>query len=178
VSVRIFVALALLSALTPADEARQKEYKVKAGALIALPGFTTYPKARAPKKDSVVRIGVIGEHPICTVLLTFNGKKRGTRTLEVKAYRRPADAKKCHVIFVCAAKRPALAEVFRALKGQPVLICGDEKEFAVRGGMIGFRIDKGKVRLDINRAAIARAGLRLHPRLLQLGRLVKERPRK
>ena len=55
----------------------------------------------------------------------------------------------------------------------PVLTVGEADRFARRGGMIGFFFEDNRVRLEVNRAAAERAGLRVSSKLLAVARLVK-----
>ena len=57
--------------------------------------------------------------------------------------------------------------------GAPVLTVGEADRFARRGGMIGFFFEDNRVRLEVNRAAAERAGLRVSSKLLAVARLVK-----
>ena len=50
---------------------------------------------------------------------------------------------------------------------------GEADRFARRGGMIGFFFEDNRVRLEVNRAAAERAGLRVSSKLLAVARLVK-----
>ena len=54
-----------------------------------------------------------------------------------------------------------------------MLTVGEADHFARRGGMIGFFLEDNRVRLEVNRGAAERAGLRLSSKLLAVARLVK-----
>jgi YfiR/HmsC-like len=51
---------------------------------------------------------------------------------------------------------------------------GESDSFTERGGMIGLIVDQGRVRFDINLAAITAAHLQVSSKLLALGRTVKK----
>ncbi len=154
---------------------RKPEAQIKAATAVNLATFTTYPKARRPRKDGTLRLGVIGKHAIADALLAFHGKKQGTRKLDVRRFTKAENARSCHVLFIAPCKEAELAKILKALGKAPVLVVGEQNKFAHAGGMVGFRIEKKKVRFDFNRLAMQQAGLKLHPKLLRLGRIVKER---
>ena len=77
------------------------------------------------------------------------------------------------MIFVSASESGRLASVLAALPREGVLTVGDSDAFARQGGVIGFIIERGKVRLEINRAAARAANLRIRAQLLEVARLVE-----
>jgi hypothetical protein len=55
-----------------------------------------------------------------------------------------------------------------------VLTVGETSNFADAGGVINFRLDNGKVGLEINVCAAQRARLQISSKLLSLARIVKD----
>jgi len=59
----------------------------------------------------------------------------------------------------------------------PLLTVGDSAGFCRQGGAIGFFLEDGKVRFEINVAAAERRGLRVSSSLLRLARIIKDETR-
>jgi hypothetical protein len=57
------------------------------------------------------------------------------------------------------------------------LTVGETEHFARRGGIINFKMQDNKVRIEINPAAAARAHLKISPDLLELAEIVKDEQR-
>ena len=93
---------------------------------------------------------------------------------DLQIQQRPPDGstfRGCHVAFIGNRQaRRGLNEI----RGAPVLTIGDGEEFARRGGMIAFVLEKGRVRFVMNPTAAERARLKVSSRLLALARIVQE----
>jgi hypothetical protein len=76
------------------------------------------------------------------------------------------------IVFISDSERDRLPAILKSLEASPVLTVGEMDEFAERGGVIRFRVEQDRVRLDINVAAAERARLRISSQLLKLARVV------
>jgi hypothetical protein len=61
-----------------------------------------------------------------------------------------------------------LPEILAAIRKQPILTVGDQERFAHQGGMINFVKQGGKVRFEVNSAAVEAGGLKMSAKLLQV----------
>jgi YfiR/HmsC-like len=140
------------------------EYDLKAAFVTSFVQFVNWPGG----SGAPITIGILGDDP-------FRGgleKQAGLQSISIRRSRRIEDLKSCNVIFVARSERGRTAEIASALGNAPVLTIGDYDNFAREGGMIGFYLDGGKVRFEINQGAAKRAGLGLSSKLLRLGRIV------
>ena len=85
----------------------------------------------------------------------------------------PADAEKCHLVFIGAAERNNLSQILTHLKTASVLTVGDTEAFTRQGGIINFALDK-KHRFEINRTAERLAKLETGSQLLEMGKVVSD----
>jgi hypothetical protein len=95
------------------------------------------------------------------------------RTLVIRRFAAAAALEPCEILFISSSEMSHLPEILVRLKHAPVLTVGEADRFARRGGMIGFYFEDNRVRLEVNRAAAERAGLRFSSKLLAVARLVK-----
>jgi hypothetical protein len=164
-----FVVLALPLWLVGAEAPPPLEYQVKAAFLLNFTKFIDWPQSEA---SSPFGICIVGDDPFGLVLdqmvegETFQGRK-----LAVQRVRRPPPSS-CQLVF--AGKSEKDIDGLLSSLGPGVLTVGEGNGFLRAGGMIGFVIDKGKVRFDINNSASARAGLRLSSKLLSVARSVEK----
>ncbi len=120
-----------------------------------------------------VTICVLGNPFGDRLLSTVTGKQVGERRLEVREIADIAEAAGCQILFVASPKKHA-AEVLGGVKDSPILTVGDAQNFAAAGGIIGFKLESGKVRFQVNVYAADRARLRISSKLLSLAEIVKE----
>jgi hypothetical protein len=69
----------------------------------------------------------------------------------------------------------AVTAALDAARGKPILTVTDLQANAAVHGMIGFVVENGHVRFDIDDAAAAQSGLTVSSKLLSLARSVKPR---
>ena len=176
---RILFPVVLVAALAghPAcaqAEAATTEDEIKAAYLFNFARFVEWPP-RSQAGDAALVIGVFDRDGFAATLeIVVRDKTVNGRRLLVKRLTVPQDSRVCHIVFIAAAHRRLLREVFEAANLAGVLTVGESDHFARSGGMINFIKDANRIRFEINVDATARAGLRVSSRLLQLARVVHE----
>lgn len=143
------------------------EFSLTAAFLFNFVKFTQWPAAALP--DSTLAVGVAGSGPLRERLARLLEEREvGGRRLAVREVVDPADVGTCRVLFVARSRYARLAELRRALAGQPVLLIGEGTDFLERGGMIQLHLNDNRMRFDVNVAAVDSAGLQLSAQVLQL----------
>jgi len=172
----ILLALLACTALTHADDRkRSREYVVKAALLRAFAGYTTWPKGTFEKPGSPVVIGVVGRDPFGRVLDALGKKSVGGRPIDVRRVKKARNLAQCHVLFFGVQGDRQRAAALKVIDGEAVLAVGENPGFATREGHIGLFLARGRVRFEVNRAAVERADLKLHAKLLgSAARIVKD----
>jgi len=179
---RLWAAAALLfwlAAIDPAPggPAPFREYDVKAVFLFNFAQFVEWPEPVASDTNTAFVIGVLGDDPFGDILdATVTGERVRGRPLTVRRFRKPEEARGCHLVFVSRSEKGRLADVVRRLGGQGILTVGDVESFGRLGGMITFKMAGGKVQFEINAGAAEREGLRLSAKLLRVARIVEGGP--
>ncbi len=149
------------------------EYRVKAAFLYNFAKFIEWPGDAFKSAADPITICVLGNPFGDRLENTVNGKEIGGRRLMVREISDVAEAAGCHILFVSADKK-RLAELLGRVKASPILTVGEAGHFAAAGGVIGFKLEGGKVRIEINTFAADRARLRISSKLLSLAEIVKE----
>jgi hypothetical protein len=146
------------------------EYAVKAVFLYNFSKFIEWPITL----NDQMRLCILGADPFGNALSAVEGKPVGsqrftsTRILSVHEVETYA----CNILFIAQSELDHLQGVLDAVRGMPVLTVGDTEGLTREGVMIGFYIEQGKVRFEINQRAAEQAGLKPSAKLLQLGRIV------
>jgi hypothetical protein len=156
-----------------ADEAQALEYKVKAAFIVKFAMFVEWPASARSAGNEPFTIGILGQDPFGKDFdEAIKNERVNHRPVSLRRARELSELEGCQAIFISASESKRLAELLRGVERKPVLIVGEETDFAKHGGMIGFIKAGGKLRFEINLAAAERAGLKLSAKLLQIGKVI------
>lgn len=168
--------LVLLLVWAPPAGAQSKaidEYRIKAAFLYNFAKFVEWPAGSFKNAADPIAICVLGNPFGGRLEDTVNGKQIDERRLIVREISDVAEAAGCHILFVASEKKRT-ADLLGHVRARPVLTVGEAANFAASGGVIGFKLESDRVRLEINLFAADRARLRISSKLLGLAAIVKE----
>jgi hypothetical protein len=149
------------------------EYEVKAAFLFHFAQFVEWPEAAFQSANTPLTYCTITEDPFHGSLdAALRGKMIGARTFRVEHIKLPQDIQGCQILFIGAEERKLLPAILAGIKENSVLTVGESENFVQDGGMIGFLLDKNKIRFEINLGAAQKAKLRISSRLLALAKSV------
>ncbi|MDJ0851469.1 MAG: YfiR family protein [Myxococcota bacterium] len=146
--------------------------------LYQLTHYAEWPPEVMGSEERPVAICVVGRDELADVLeRALRGRRAGERAIVVRRLQTVERAPVCHVLFVGWSDAERVDRALAVLARRPTLTVGDGADFAQRGGMIRLIKDGERLRLEVNRQAVERAGLGLSSQLLALAKLVpSERP--
>jgi len=148
------------------------EYPLKAVFLLNFARFTDWPTNAFDQPKSPLVIGVLGDDPFGELLdVATRDESIDGRKFIVERYRRLAEIKTCHILFVSQSEMPRLARIIAALSGRPILTVSDIGDSAQRGLCAGFVTENNKIRLQINVASLKNANLSMSSQLLRLAQI-------
>ena len=170
-TVTIVAALVVAAAGAGTVDAQQasREYEIKAAVLVNFVRLTQWPEGDTKSHRTIC---VLGENPFGNALQALDGKSAGGGTIETRADVKISEAGGCNVLFISSSKARELPSVLESLEGSSVLTVAETQGFAEAGGMVGMRIDRNKISLELNVAAVQHAGLYVSSQLLQLAKVV------
>lgn len=158
--------------LQSAAAAGPSEYEVKAAFLYNFARFVEWP-LDAPGDDRTFVVTVLGRDPFGRALdETLRGKKIDEKPVVVRRVLRSEEVGRSHIVFISDSEEERLPAILKSLEAAPVLTVGDMNLFAERGGVIRFKVEQDRIRLEINVAAAQRSRLRISSQLLKLARIV------
>jgi hypothetical protein len=162
--------------LSTADTLRgqlPREYDVKAVFLYNFVSFVTWPDSAFADANTPFVIGVLGHDPFGPVLdEVVRSEQAKNRALVVKRMGRVEEATDCHILFISGSEGRRVPEILRKQAGRPTLLVGDFPGFAEAGGMVGFRMEGSRLKLDINVDAARAANLAISSKLLRVARVI------
>ncbi len=160
-------------AASPKEHQSPKEYQVKAVFLFRFAQFVEWPPTAFPEAQTPLVIGVLGQDPFGTYLDEIvQGETVNNHPLAVQRYASVEEITTCHILFISRSEEDRLEQVLVGLKGRDILTVGDADRFSVRGGIIRFVTEQGRIRLRINLKAAEAANLKLSSKLLRPAEIV------
>ncbi|MGV3614511.1 MAG: YfiR family protein [Fimbriimonas sp.] len=148
---------------SPVAGGASAEEAVKAAFVFNFAKLTTWP---ASESSGPLVIGIIGSGGTGEAIeRVVNGKTANGRTINVKSVAAGA-AKSCHIVFVCGSGGPP------SVGSDPVLTVGESGGFTGQGGAIGLVSDGGKVKIELNKKAVKKAGLNVDSKLEAIAKVV------
>jgi YfiR/HmsC-like len=152
------------------------EYKIKAAFLYNFVRYTTWPDSVFEKKDTPIRVMIVGKDPFGDYLKqTFKGKlphNRKVVLLHEEALPKEIDA---HLVFTSGLDAKSRDKLLEMCANKPILLMGEEKGLAELGACGNFYLDKNKVRFEVNSDAVKQRKLTISSQLLKLARIVKSK---
>jgi hypothetical protein len=170
-----FAALGMLCLLAAAPAEAQVaagEYEIKAAFLYNFAKFVTWPEDRLSSGEPIV-IGLVGDDPFGGTIDLIAQKPANGHRVTVRRLRWNDDLSGCHILFIASSELARLPLILEGTRRLTILTVGDFDRFAPRGGMIELHTNAGRVRLEINLAAIQAAGLKVSSKLLQVASIVE-----
>lgn len=161
-----------------AEAPASTEYKVKASYLFNFARFVEWPAAAFPAGNSPLTIGILGDDPFGPFLdELIKGETAKGRPLTIKRARSMAALDGCHILFISRSEKERIPKLLAGLGDAAVLTVSDTEGFCQSGGIVNFKIQRDRVRLEINRHAETRARLKISADLLDLAEIVREESR-
>jgi hypothetical protein len=122
--------------------------------------------------ESAINIGVYGDNAISDILENYSKKKNEARPFVVKKLKMDKlDFTDCHIVFVGQLMRQQLQTLLKNLDGTDILTVSDIPEFTKQGGMVGFYIENGNVKIEINMDVVNNAKIKISAKLLEVAKI-------
>jgi YfiR/HmsC-like len=172
-ALRAMVLLGFLCA-KPSAQTSYSEYEVKAAMLYNLAKFVKWPAHQATRGSGAIAVGVFGSDPFGPLLeqmlrdRTVHGKPILLRRSDSLA-----ELEECQILFIGRAERRQIPMVLRQVRPFSVLTVGETEGFARFGGMVAFKVEDNRLRLQVNLVAAERAGIKISSKLLKLATVVR-----
>lgn len=145
-------------------QAAESEDAVKAAFIYNFIGFVEWPKA-VKQKDEAPTICVVGENDAVIAYLEEIGSKT---PVEVIKKGRDSRINDCHILYISSHNKGDVDYMVGKSQGEPILTVSDADGFVERGGVVGFFLKAGQVKIETSRSTIKKSGLVVDSELLEL----------
>jgi hypothetical protein len=171
------VALVVLLSAVPetcAATPRAEEYQVKGAFLLNFAKFVEWPPQTFKTPTDPIVICILGENPFGPGLdKAAQSTVASNRSVSVRQLSDSQQAGQCQIAFVTASERKLSKALLQAAHDMSVLTVGESDGFITNGGVIGFKMDGEKVRIEISSVAADRAKLHISAKLMSLAQAGK-----
>ena len=141
--------------------------------------FAEWPETKLNDSKSTLGFCILGTNPFTQAALeTIEGAVVKGRKLQIMIYGSGLlsnDAlEECHILYVSQSEKTRQRPILSALRNKPILTVSDIEGFSQKGGMITLINVNQQIHFEINPGAIARAGLEISSKLIELAKVVNE----
>lgn len=168
----LLAAVLVLAAVRSTAQPALTDAQAKAAVLLNFARYVEWPERAFAGKDTPFVFCVAGREGLAAAA-TLDGRSLHNRPTQVRRVLGVEELRGCHVLFIAEAEERRQSPMLRAVAAEPVLSVGDAAGFTEAGGAIGVALEDGRLRFDINRAALDAAQLRASANLLRLARNVR-----
>jgi hypothetical protein len=168
----VLVAAACLLA-PPADAQSVDEYQFKSAFVYNVASFVSWPADAFGSTDGPLAICLLGDSPVSAMLEHAPARSVEKRRLVVREVSNAADMRECQVLFIAAPALGRWRVIAATLRDRFVLTVGESDGFADQEGIINLKVEKDRVRIQVNVEAADAKGLRISSKLLTLSQIVK-----
>ncbi len=142
---------------------------------VFLMNFTQYISWTTLDSVKAFTIGVYGLDDILLPLKQMSRERKTSgQTVRIERVSKVEEIEACEILFVPVAQAEAFHKLRPNIPPENILIVGESLGFASSDGAINFIKRDGKIKLEINRKALADANLSASSQLLKLAILVGE----
>ncbi|MFY7866086.1 YfiR family protein [Roseateles sp.] len=160
--------MSLLSSAVAAPEALIGEYRLKAAFLYRITQFVEWPDPLPGSEDAAFTLCVLGSDPFGESLRELTTRKVGHRRIALLYPSSVKDARVCQMVYLDEVTPKTVAELKSTLGELPILTVGGAPQFIDQGGAVGFVIEAGKLRMEINLDSVRRANLKPSAKLVEV----------
>ena len=145
------------------------EYEVKGAFLLNFTKFVDWPPQVFKGPGDPIAICVLGQSPFGPELdRAAREMVVADRTVSVRQVADEQQASQCQIVFMGASESKHWRAWLEALRGRSVVTVGESEGFLTNGGVVNFKLEGDRVRIEISTAAADLAGLHISAKLLNL----------
>ncbi|MEM1448883.1 MAG: YfiR/HmsC family protein [Planctomycetota bacterium] len=150
------------------------EYELKAAFLYNFARYTKWPDDAFETKKSPFVVAVVGEDLFGKHLEeTFRKRTVRGRRIVIRRYEKAKDIKTAHILVLGKLGSEERKRCLKEVDGRPVLTVADTGGVEKSGAVLGFFVDKKRIRFEIAPSRVKEARLKMSSQLLRLARIVR-----
>jgi hypothetical protein len=155
-----------------AGEQKPGEYQVKAAFIYNFINFVDWPPDSDFYRSHSINLCIFGDDPFGDGLDDLRNETVRGKKLAVKSCGSLDKLKTCHIVFIPTTEKKHVEQILKSVRNGNVLTVSDSEESARQGVIIGFFVERQRVRFAVNVEAARRAGIKISAKLLKLAKIV------
>ncbi|WP_242671976.1 YfiR family protein [Stutzerimonas kirkiae] len=161
----------LISAETAPDQALQRGEQV-AQVVQGILGYAQWP--HAPQQ---LRLCIVAPTQYADILLASRAQE-SQRPVHSRRllFEDPHLTHACEAVYIGILPDAARQHLLERLVGRPILTISESADSCGEGSLFCLYVTDESTSFKVNLDAVARSGLKIHPRVLQLGKRLREQP--
>jgi hypothetical protein len=172
-TLRIWLAMFFLLMASQSLMAQQidttPEFLVKEAYLYNFSQFVEWPTTAFSHDDSPFVICVMGKDQFGAALLSLQKHTYKSRPIVINYPKTVAEARNCQILYVDDVQKTSLRRDLEiALGNAPILTVSSGDDAITSGICIGFVLQNGKVRWDLNLETVRRKQLKMSAKLIEI----------
>ncbi len=164
---RRIVLVFCISSLALANSQPALEYKIKAAYLYNFTKFITWPE----KHSETFNLCIFGADQFLALLKPLEQRTALGKPIRLQRLDTIDQAKMCHILYMDDGEPLPAFLTDGSLDG--ILTVSSQPFFAQRGGMIGFILRDGRIKLQVNLEEFKKNGLKISAKLMEVAELVE-----
>ncbi len=171
----------LLSLVVPATSLARdpmfEEDTMKAAFVHKFAHFVTWPSdpEAGEEVEASILVCITGRESFEMALReTIARHQASDKNIEIRRVEPDDSTDSCQMLFIAASIASHSHVMIEQVGTRPILTIGESEGFAELGGMINFSVEGRKIRLQVNRSAAERSGLKVSSQVLKLAQLVRQ----
>jgi hypothetical protein len=171
--VRAFAVLGAMCLTTLSAWAEDREHQIKAAFIYNFAKFIDWPATFQNQSGAPFTVGILGTDGFDEDLRTvLSGKSIDGHSFVIRKLDSESGVSGCRIAIIGTGDPDRIARMARWCRGTGTLLVGEAPNFAKSGGAIGFILEDGAVRFEINLDSARSSGLSISSKLLGLARKV------
>jgi len=174
--VTISLCLLLLAGAASSRAGMQsaREQEIQAAFLVKFVSYINWPSGTFTGANDPVVIGIYGGDPFgSTIDRIARSHVANGRHVLVRRCLALDQSCACNLLFIVPAAMPQMDALLAGVTGRPVVLVGNAPGFLEKGGMINFVKAGSKIRFEINKTALDKAGLKISSKLLKVAQSIR-----
>ena len=156
-----------------ATSAPRDEYELKAAFVLNFASLVHWPDS-ALEEATTPDVAVMADtDPYALIERALDGRSAGGHLVRSRRAVSLDELGGAHIVFVTRDSGVGAEDVVSATLGKNVLLIGESRDFARRGGAINFYTEYRKIRFEVNPEAVKKAGLQISSRLLSVAKILE-----
>jgi hypothetical protein len=169
---RIFFLIALCAILTTNNVKAQDRPEHELHAMMIY-NFLKYIQWPGDKNSGDFVIGVLKDDNVYNTLNTWYGnKERGGKKFIIKSYNSASEVSGCQLLYVGNSASNQFDEVLSKLGSEAVLTVSNRRGLGEKGSCINFKVLDGRLKFELNQAAMDKASLKTSSQLAAMAILI------